>query len=1069
MKNLQIIDIHRVNLARIVNLENLVIVNEVVFFIEEGKLFYYTENGDITPLCQDKICITELVYLPTYNHIWFGNGNEFVYVCVDTFAVKIIKALRSFLTAKWSMNNEIIAVFEDDRNIRCYRNSFYNPLVTQNVENEDQEDNPITGDISTVHIAWRENSQEFCVSYVDETYKLQIYNIYGQLISKIIEVPNMASSVAWRNSLLVCSTKNEAGRFFISMYERNGLKHVEFKLDEEVISVGEIKWNEISDTLVVNIVTQEGSFLNIYMQINFDYQLKQQLVTTNENRLQKFNFMHCTEQMIALYVATNIQITYYKLILKTQSGILPNGRGFFAEVDNKQLKLKTIEGDYLAGAEEVIRAIDVTKPINLATFHHKFEKLIIVDSNSNFYFYSFNSNSMNKVGERLTNMNILVSFYNLCFTSNDSVLLVYLNDENVHDLYKLNLDDYQMETVESNERITYISFVEEYDQVLKLKADKVLYLNDHQHLSPVDFDICEMKYAIVKGELYMITLDVSNQLHVNNNIVCRSVNSLILHAGYLYITAFGCKLYCIQLMEDNMRNLCNESLLKLTVFNRNCEDGSILLCGIPNENQVLLYHPRGNKEAVLCRNVAINQIAMYIRDKKWKKALEFARIERLDLNLLVDINPNQFLSDIRHFVDSMESPNLLQLFILSLINDNVLQLTYKDVNFPNIIVLENKKRVVSQALFDVIKEDVIKYNKAMMLAAHAIGGIETSVEVLHRLFITYGDVENVLLNGVNCLTLYFPQNEIRKACLIKGDVKFVQCVFEKLNIDPKLYKPILNEVKENSSNIYRQFYIIHNYVENYEKALQYLVASCMSFKVDNDSYDDSDDVEEMIQYAENHGILTHLYKCCIRYKFFNNRIVQLYTNQLRSSGRHEEAALILKANLMWSEALDVLVHCGLWKEVLPVLDRLGQDKEYLHSLAITLKSRGNHLEAANLYDQLGEPEQAITCFISMRLFNEALQCAFKYKRDDLAEAIRNDYLNYYDTLMEKIEASSISFMEYVDRLQLVRFGQANPGSQATSNLAGDISQDLAESVAGSLGTTSTLRYLLTLFQIFKTW
>ncbi|GJQ69990.1 hypothetical protein Trydic_g13359 [Trypoxylus dichotomus] len=1022
MKNLQIIDLHRANFQR--ELENL------------------KSNGEIIPLCEDTECITELEYLPACDHIWF-----------------VVPAPRNFTTAKWSMNCDLIAVCEDDRNVRCYRNSFYNPLVTLNVE--DHVDDPIAAEVNMACIAWRENSEEFCIWFFDEIWKIRIYNIYAQLLENVIEIPGMLPCVAWRRSSLVCPTLNEDGIFFISMYEKNGLKLVEFPLDEEVITIGGIKWNEVSDIMLVNVVTSENSFVNVYTQTNFDHQLKQQFVTVPEDPLQLFNFMQCTEQMIEFYIATGTQITYHKLLLKPQNGILPNGLGFFAEVDSNKLKLKRIEGDYLTGPDDTIQIIQVAVPINIAVFHYAFDGLIIIDSCSNIFLYSFDDNSMKKIGERLLNEDaphafMPINIYNVCFTSDNSILFVYLNDLNSHDLCELNFVDFEIEIIDNEERINYMTYVLEYNQVLKRKANKVVYLNDHQHLSPIDHDMYEMKYVIVSGDFYMITLDVGHNLRINNNIICRSATSFILHARYLFITAFGCKLYSIQLTEENMHNLCNESLAKLNMFNRDIEDGSILLCGIPTKNHVLLYHPRGNTETVLCRNVAINQIRTYICRNKWKEAFELARIERLDFNLLVDINPTQFLWDVKNFVRAIDSPNLLQMFVLSLIDDNVLQSTYKYMNLPTVIPLSNKKKMISQAIFNAIKPDLVKYVKVMMLVAQSMGGIKSSVEVLYNFYTEYGDVENVLRDGLNCLVLYFPKDEVQSACFLKVDTGFIRCVFGKLNIDPNLYVSVLNEVDRNSSRIYRQFHIVHHHVENYKEALEYLVVNCMNLKLTVDQYDESDDVEEMIEYADSHEILTHLYKCCVKHNFFNTTIIKLYTDELKCNGRHEEAALILRTNMMWSEALDVLMHCGLWKEVIVILDRLGLDKrEHLQSLATTLKSRGDHVEAANLYDQLSQPEQAITCLLSVKLFNEALQCAFKYSRNDLIEIIRQDYLNYYHTLMEKVENSCQSFRKHLRRLQAVRSIHAAASLEHDSTMAGTSGQDLAESVAGSLSTTST--------------
>lgn len=83
-------------------------------------------------------------------------------------------------------------------------------------------------------IFWRDDSQDFCVRYLENEHKLRVYNISGQIVIKTLLVPDMIPCVTWRRGMIVCARKDENGTFFLSMYERNGLFNAVFELDSEV-------------------------------------------------------------------------------------------------------------------------------------------------------------------------------------------------------------------------------------------------------------------------------------------------------------------------------------------------------------------------------------------------------------------------------------------------------------------------------------------------------------------------------------------------------------------------------------------------------------------------------------------------------------------------------------------------------------------------------------------------------------------------------------------------------------------------------------------------------------------
>lgn len=145
MKNLQLCDLNRFHLPKGYDqIQKLVYVDGIVFFVERSKLYFCTGNATAAqPLCEDKECITDLVHIPSLEQVWFGTGSEYIFISTKTFETKTVETPHMFLSAAWSPNNEYIAVYEIGGKIRCYRNCFTNPAVNVNFEDESNEPLPI--------------------------------------------------------------------------------------------------------------------------------------------------------------------------------------------------------------------------------------------------------------------------------------------------------------------------------------------------------------------------------------------------------------------------------------------------------------------------------------------------------------------------------------------------------------------------------------------------------------------------------------------------------------------------------------------------------------------------------------------------------------------------------------------------------------------------------------------------------------------------------------------------------------------------------------------------------------
>jgi elongator complex protein 1 len=87
---------------------------------------------------------------------------------------------------------------------------------------------------------------------------------------------------------------------------------------------------------------------------------------------------------------------------------------------------------------------------------------------------------------------------------------------------------------------------------------------------------------------------------------------------------------------------------------------------MPTALNLVLQMPRGNLETIYPRAMVLAGIRKLIDEKNYKKAFTHCRTQRVDMNLLYDHAPGQFISNISLFVDQVKKISYIDLFLSSL-------------------------------------------------------------------------------------------------------------------------------------------------------------------------------------------------------------------------------------------------------------------------------------------------------------------------------------------------------------------------------------------------------------------
>lgn len=76
--------------------------------------------------------------------------------------------------------------------------------------------------------------------------------------------------------------------------------------------------------------------------------------------------------------------------------------------------------------------------------------------------------------------------------------------------------------------------------------------------------------------------------------------------------------------------------------------------------------PRGNLETIFPRAMVLAGIRDLVDEKNYARAFSYCRSQRVDMNILYDHQPDQFLASVGLFLDQIPDVTYIDLFLSSL-------------------------------------------------------------------------------------------------------------------------------------------------------------------------------------------------------------------------------------------------------------------------------------------------------------------------------------------------------------------------------------------------------------------
>ncbi|XP_063699383.1 LOW QUALITY PROTEIN: elongator complex protein 1 [Culicoides brevitarsis] len=881
-------------------------------------------------------------------------------------------------------------------------------------------------------ITWREDCEYFAVSFLAENRMFKVFNKEGVLQFTSEKCSGLQNSIAWRPSgNWIAIPEVYRNKYTISLFEKNGLKHREiilpFNFDEEVVV--DLAWSLDSEILLIQTRRNEKDCLYLYTIGNYHWYLKQTL--RFEAKIAFFEWSPRSNEKKSLYVSLeNGQLLSYQwnyIVNHSRGNKSNNDEGVVAVIDGKKLLLTGFRGTVVPPPMSNI-VLEHENEINFVSFIHENDQnsnqFIIVDSKNvvSKFDCRFSTGPVRvlngfdkkgsfsfKIGEELP-----LKLHKWIFKNESE--LIFANDKLIfYGKFSENDNEIDVQTCHELKNSNLGTLVLENGKLFgHFSSGEVFTINENDENRLLKVGQFSSKVQIVGEDVIM--LQPWQNLYLNDQILASNVTSFTVSDNFLMYTTLE-ELHFVNLASNNHR----------VVSERKLERGSKIILVVPGTSKTILQLPRGNLETIHPRILSLCMIRALLDEKCYKKAFEIMRKERINLNLLVDHNPNAFLEQMDAFIDDIDNIQWLNLFLTELQNVDVIGEMY---SFYHLTKMEwknflpaNKVNFVCQKMIEVLtKRDDSKFYLPLITCYVKRNEVGDALKLIWQLKLkedagkvtqgtTSDETFKYLLYLVNV-------NDLYNIALGLYDFALVLYVAKRSQKDPKEYVPFLEELDKLEEN-YRR-YKIDCHIKRFEAALRN-ISQCGDEKLN-----------EAIILIEKHELYGIALECYKPYENCYKTVCGRYGDFLRQKHKLQEASFMYERAGDFQSAISCARNALAWRRCLFLAEkRNNSTKEEVDmlvtSLIPALEGAGRHAEAGEIAKKYVGLEKSIEIYVRGKLFDDALLVCHQNELRTLIEAkIKPSVAEYVETLLLTLEEETDLFKKQKDRLLLLRHQKANP-------------------------------------------
>ena len=525
------------------------------------------------------------------------------------------------------------------------------------------------------------------------------------------------------------------------------------------------------------------------------------------------------------------------------------------------------------------------------------------------------------------------------------------------------------------------------------------------------------------------------------------------------------------------------------------ERGARLVSIFPSRPSIVLQMPRGNLEGISPRGLVLPYVMTKIQNGELHEAFDIMRRQRVDLNLIVDLNPSNFLSCVAdQLICQVEKIDNINLFISSLID---VDCTFK---YPvpswirqgipgvtNIYGEDSKVNIVCGKMRGLMlaaeKDGVTSTGKVVekghfLLPVLSTFAKESPPKVEEALFMIKDSATSAKAKqskGKSILISDYVQSSIQYLAFLADyelifntalglyDFDLAKAVARHSQMDPKVYLPMLKRLRDLPTYLAR--FDVDVKLKRFESALRHLVASSSYNETDEEKTNHHNNCMKFIEEHSLHTLGLELFQEDA--DFYRSIMVSLGELLLAERKSEEALTIFLLAD---PKCLDggkrAARACGDWKtffaccaedNTILSADQITNLAEMISSHFGNLKDQSDAFASAAriLQDYCQDVGYSVEMLISGHLWSEGRRVAYLHNRPDLVKKCVDASVTYAQTCIDDLVDRATTFETTITRYAEVIELRRNAIKEA-EEAGAEIHDDSASmySMASTISNTS---------------
>eukprot|EP00761_Pharyngomonas_kirbyi_P008504 gb/GECH01008515.1/.p1 GENE.gb/GECH01008515.1/~~gb/GECH01008515.1/.p1 ORF type:complete len:1242 (+),score=283.29 gb/GECH01008515.1/:1-3726(+) len=1032
--------------------------NDKVFFEANLKEF----SGDNPPAIDEDAKIIAIQYVAELESICMAsNSGDIILYEMSSGLLDCVGSIDAgFTCMSWSPDQDVV-VFTTGASTVIVMTKEWEVLEENSLFGEDagspEDDEPraIESAEQPVFVSWRGDGNYFAVNCYDpneNARRIRVWERSAIYHSKCETQSVVHDSLSWRPEGSIITThqylsnKDETNIIF---FERNGLQHYEFCIQKGNAHVMDVKWSPESDVLAVLLTPhdQDHPILQLWTRRNYHWYLKQQI--EHSSAVDYMCWDSESSLLLHVFCAGGKYLCYdFSWDVIVSSGLSKDNAATAAVIDGKSLLLTPFRYN-VPPPPSCTASMQFDSPINCVSFHQT--RLMVQLSNGNVHFHETEPHARPpKFGLPPKEVFSLTDRHHTALSS--LRLIKWLSphlclgvkpsttgntDDIVRVIFSESGDDEEVLHIPMKDSIIALAYNEFTGNVFAETTQGELFysslsIDNGSEFRPWHYNLpkscAQLGLCMMAGEETVLGLNTRGPFYVNGIAAATNISSFAIHDQFLLLTTLTHKLRIISLDSTPTEAVGIISTIPTSTYDetiREIENGGRLVAVVPQSTRVVLQMPRGNLEMFFPRALVLNHIRNLLNDFDYRKAFLVARKHMIDLNILYDHNPAQFLERCEEFVRKVNNANYLNIFVSQIRDEDTTHTLFSSYETPASSEPEGKVNRVCLALRDALNTvDASRFITTIITtyARYHPPQLEDALALIRSLreaeteALTEDPDEDIERPSANTALEYLifltDVNHLYDVALGMYDFELVLMVAQKSQKDPKEYLPFLRQLQQMEK--YYQQYSIDMYLKRYDSALRNLAKAGEQY---------FDDCKRLIQQQELYQVGLDIYSDDTEKR---DQILELYGDFLSIEYQYSQAGFAYLECEKLDKALEAFKDAGEYRYALSVAAKLqytGSDFEnFARELADSLDQMSCPRDAAYVLQHYAkDSEEAVMTVIEAHYWDDAIHIAYAGNRADLLETnVLPAVKDAYSSKIDDLESHQKKFDQFISRLKEIR-------------------------------------------------